>query len=78
MAGILTASIRPSLPTAPMFHIKAPQIASGKSYLSGIMATFISPTSPSSVAFPTSDEECQKLLLATLLAARRARRCSTT
>ena len=69
VAGILTASIRPSLPTAPMFHIKAPQIASGKSYLSGIMATFASPTSPSAVAFPTSDEECQKLLLATLLAA---------
>ena len=69
VAGILTATIRPSLPTAPMFHIKAPQIASGKSYLSGIMATFASPTSPSAVAFPTSDEECQKLLLATLLAA---------
>lgn len=69
VAGILTASIRPSLTTAPMFHIKAPQIASGKSYLSGIMAAFASPTSPSAVAFPTSDEECQKLLLATLLAA---------
>lgn len=69
VAGILTASIRPSLPTAPMFHIKAPQIASGKSYLSGIMAAFASPSSPSTVALPTSDEECQKLLLATLLAA---------
>ena len=69
LAGILTATIRPSLPTAPMFHIKAPQIASGKSYLSGIMATFASPTTASAVAFPTNDEECQKLLLASLLAA---------
>lgn len=69
LAAILTATIRPSLPTAPMFHIKAPQIASGKSYLSGIAATFASPTNPSAVAFPTNDEECQKLLLATLLAA---------
>lgn len=69
LAGILTAAIRPSLPTAPMFHIKAPQIASGKSYLSGIIAMFASPTNPSAVAFPTNDEECQKLLLATLLAA---------
>lgn len=69
MAGILTATIRPSLPTAPMFHIKAPQIASGKSYLSGIMATFASTTRPSAVAFPTSEEECQKLLLATLMVA---------
>ena len=69
LAAMLTATIRPSLPTAPMFHIKAPQIASGKSYLSGIIAAFASPTSPSAVAFPTNDEECQKLLLATLLAA---------
>lgn len=69
VAGMLTATIRPSLPTAPMFHIKAPQIASGKSYLSGIIAAFASPTTPSAVAFPTTEEECQKLLLATLLEA---------
>ena len=69
LAAILTAVIRPSLPVAPMFHIKAPQIASGKSYLSGIIAAFAGPTTPAAVAFPTTDEECQKLLLATLLAA---------
>ena len=69
LAAILTAVIRPSLPVAPMFHIKAPQIASGKSYLSGLIAAFAGPTTPAAVAFPTSDEECQKLLLATLLAA---------
>ena len=69
IAGMLTATIRPSLPTAPMFHVKAPQIASGKSYLSGIIAAFASPTAPSAVAFPTSEEECQKLLLSCLLEA---------
>lgn len=69
LAGILTAAIRPSLPLAPMFHIRAPQIASGKSYLSGIIAAFASTSNPSALAFPTSDEECVKLLLATLLAA---------
>ena len=69
LAGILTAAIRQSLPTAPMFHYKAPQIASGKSYLQSITATMASPGSPSAVAFPTTDEECQKLLLATLLSA---------
>jgi hypothetical protein len=69
LAGILTAAIRPSLTTAPMFHIKAPQIASGKSYLSGIIAAFASPSTPSAVAFPGNEEECQKLLLATLLTA---------
>lgn len=69
LASILTAAIRPSLPLAPMFHIKAPQIASGKSYLTDTIAAFANPSSPSAVAFPTSDEECQKLLLATLLTA---------
>lgn len=69
VAGMLTATIRPSLPTAPMFHVRAPQIASGKSYLSGIIGNFSSPTMPSAVAFPSTEEECQKLLLATLLEA---------
>jgi len=69
LAGILTATIRPSLPLAPMLHVRAPQIASGKSYLASIIVAFASPTSPSAVAFPTSDEECGKLLLATLLTA---------
>lgn len=69
LASMLTAAIRPSLKAAPMFHIKAPQIASGKSYLSGIIAAFASPSTPSAVAFPSNEDECQKLLLATLLAA---------
>lgn len=67
IAGMITATIRPSLPLAPMFHIKAPQIASGKSYLSGIIAAFAGPDTPPAYAFPTNEEECQKLLLATLL-----------
>ena len=69
VAGMLTATIRPCLSAAPMFHIKAPQIASGKSYLSGILAAFASSAMPSAMAFPTTEEECQKLLLATLLEA---------
>jgi len=67
VAAMLTATVRPSLPTAPLFHVKAPQIASGKSYLTGIIAAFASPTTPSAQTFPTSEEECAKLLLATLL-----------
>jgi hypothetical protein len=69
LAGMLTATVRPSLPTAPMFHIKAPQIASGKSYLSSIVAAFATPTNVSATGFPTSEEECQKQLLALLLEA---------
>lgn len=69
LAGILTGTIRPSLPLAPMLHVRAPQIASGKSYLTSIIVAFASPAHPAAVAFPTNDEECQKLLLATLLSA---------
>ena len=67
LAGMLTAAIRPSLPLAPMLHIKAPQIASGKSYLSGLIAAFAGPTTPSAYTFPSNDEECSKLLLSALL-----------
>jgi hypothetical protein len=67
LAGLLTATIRPSLALAPMLHVRAPQIASGKSYLTSIIVAFASPTTPSAVAFPTNEEECAKLLLATLL-----------
>ena len=67
LAAMLTAAIRPSIPLAPMFHIKAPQIASGKSYLSSIIGAFTGPRVPSATSFPTNDEECQKLLLATLI-----------
>ncbi len=69
IAGILTAAIRPTLPLAPMFHIKAPQIASGKSYLSSLLAAFAGPHAPSVYTFPSNDEECTKLLLSALLTA---------
>jgi hypothetical protein len=69
LAAILTAAIRPSLPQAPMFHVSAPQIASGKSYLTTLFAAFATMMSVSGVTFPRDDEECRKLLLATLLPA---------
>ena len=69
LAAMLTAAIRPALVAAPMFHIKAPQIASGKSYLSGLIAAFAGPAKPSAYAFPTTEEECAKLLLSALMEA---------
>ena len=63
---IITAAIRTSLPLAPMGHIKAPQISSGKSYLCDLIAAFAGPARPTAYAFPTNDEECSKLLLAAL------------
>ena len=67
LAAIITGVVRQSLKNAPLFHIKAPQIASGKSYLTDLIASFASPRLPSAYAYPTSDEECQKLLLAVLI-----------
>ena len=69
LAAMLTAAVRPSLAVAPMFHIKAPQIASGKSYLTGLIAAFAGPAKPSAYAFPTTEEECAKLLLSALMQA---------
>ena len=66
---MLTAAIRPSLPTAPMFHVRAPQIASGKSYLTGLISSFASASAPVAQTFPTSEEECAKLLLSCLMTA---------
>ncbi len=69
LAMILTAAIRASLSLAPMGHVRAPQIASGKSYLCTLIAAFATNTSASAYDFPTSEEECQKLLVSALLQA---------
>lgn len=69
LSAILTASIRASLPLAPMFHAKAPQIGSGKSFLCQLVTAFASPKRSAPMAFPHDDEECRKLLLAELLRA---------
>lgn len=69
LAAILTAAIRPSLPLAPMFHVRAPQISSGKSYLCQVISAFASARHGAPVAFPSEEEECRKLLLSELLRA---------
>lgn len=69
VAAILTAAMRPSLPTAPLFHIKAASYGSGKSYLSTVISAFCGPDKPTILAFPGDETECQKLLISTLKAA---------
>ena len=69
LAAILTAAVRPSLSQAPMFHVKAPQIASGKSYLTNLIAAFASHSPTPATSFPANEEECQKLLLSKLIEA---------
>jgi hypothetical protein len=69
LSGILTAAIRVSLPHAPMFHIKAPNLGSGKTYHCELLTVFATPQKRSPHDFPKEDEECRKLLVAELLKA---------
>lgn len=64
LTAILAATIRPSLSIAPMYHVKAHQIGSGKSYLCEMISTFASAQHNAPSAFPKNDEECGKVLLA--------------
>ncbi|MBU0673014.1 MAG: RepB family DNA primase [Proteobacteria bacterium] len=67
LAAILTASIRPSLNHAPMFHVRAHMVGSGKSYLCELITAFSTPQRGTPTTFPADDEECRKMLLAELL-----------
>jgi hypothetical protein len=67
LTAMLSAAIRPSLSQAPMFHVRAPIVGSGKSYLCHLITAFATPRGRSPTAFPTDDEECSKLLLAEFL-----------
>ncbi|MBE0584063.1 MAG: hypothetical protein IH612_09935, partial [Desulfofustis sp.] len=67
LSAILTAAIRPSLPLAPMFHVRAPVVGSGKSYLCRLISAFAGPQLSAPASFPAHDEECRKVLLAELL-----------
>lgn len=69
LAAILTATIRVSLPKAPMFHTRAAQISSGKSYLNELISVFATLHASAPTAFPDNEEECIKLLLSKLLEA---------
>ncbi len=67
LAAILTAAIRQSLDHAPMFHVRAHTVGSGKSYLCELITAFATPQRGTPTTFPADDEECRKLLLAELL-----------
>ncbi len=66
LSAILTAAVRPSLQSAPLYHVKAHMPGSGKSYQSELIACFASPEPAEPLPFPTSETECQKELLAAL------------
>lgn len=66
LAAMLTAAARQSLPTAPMFHMRAHQPGTGKSYLSALISALASPHVGAPQSFPSNNDECDKVLLATL------------
>jgi hypothetical protein len=67
LSAILTAAIRPSLPFAPAFHVRAHTAGSGKSYLCELISMFSTSQPSAPAAFPTENDECRKFLLAELL-----------
>ncbi len=69
LVAMLTAAVRPSLSHAPMTHVRAHMVGSGKSYLCELIAAVATPQRGTPTTFPADDEECRKLLLAELLRA---------
>jgi len=69
LVAMLSATVRPSLTHAPMFHVRAHMVGSGKSYLCELITAFATPQRGTPTSFPADDEECRKLLLAELLRA---------
>ena len=66
LSAILTGVIRPSLPHAPMFHVRAHMSWSGKSYLCELITAFATPKQSAPVTFSSRNEECEKQLLSEL------------
>ena len=67
LAAIFTAVVRPTLPHAPAFHVRAPVFASGKTYLCELIGAFAGPGSNAKVSYPTTSEEATKVILSLLL-----------
>ena len=67
LAAIITAVVRPVLDHAPAFHVRAPVMGSGKSYLCELIAAFASAAGSAKVSYPTTAEEASKVLLSLLL-----------
>lgn len=67
LAAILTATIRPSLRTAPLFAFRAPKMASGKSLLADVVAMIATGRTVSVMSQGRDEEEDKKRMLAILI-----------
>ena len=68
LAMILTALVRPSLPTAPMFGVSAPVPGSGKSKLVDLAAVLATGRNAAVMSAPREETELQKAVGAALMA----------
>ena len=67
LSAIFTAVVRPSLPYAPGYHVRAPVFGSGKTYLCELIGAFAGPGGNAKVSYPTTSEEATKVILSLLL-----------
>jgi len=67
LSAIFTAVVRPTLPHAPAFHVRAPVMGSGKTYLCELIGAFAGPGNNAKVSYPTTSEEATKVVLSLLL-----------
>src|SRR5690348_6958292 len=67
LAAIFTAVVRPTLPHAPAFHVRAPVFGSGKTYLCELIGAFAGPGGNAKVSYPMTSEEATKVILSLLL-----------
>jgi hypothetical protein len=67
LSAIFTAVVRPSLPHAPAFHVRAPVFGSGKTFLCELIGAFAGPGGNAKVSYPTTSEEATKVILSLLL-----------
>ena len=74
LSAIFTAVVRPSLPHAPGFHVRAPVFGSGKTYLCELIGAFAGPGGNAKVSYPTTSEEATKVILSLLLTSPAVRR----
>jgi hypothetical protein len=67
LAAIFTAVVRVTLQLAPAFHVRAPVMASGKTFLCELIGAFAGPGGNAKVSYPTTSEEATKVILSLLL-----------
>ncbi|KAB7738416.1 hypothetical protein F2P47_17295 [Parvibaculum sedimenti] len=67
LAGMLTATLRTSLPQAPLLHSRGCGPGTGKSHLNSVLTAFATPQISAPLSFATGESEFQKKLFAELL-----------